>query len=78
MLKTFEEKRFVVNLLPRQMGKSTIVAAYLLHYAMFNSDKTVGILANKAATSREILSRIQRMYDHLPLWLQTGIREWNI
>lgn len=77
MLKTFDEKRFIINLLPRQMGKSTVVAAYLLHYAMFNAEKTIGILANKAATSREILSRIQRMYEHLPMWMQLGVKEWN-
>jgi hypothetical protein len=77
MLKAFEENRFVVNLLPRQMGKSTVVAAYLLHYAMFNPEKQIGILANKAATAREILSRIQRMYEHLPLWMQLGVKEWN-
>jgi hypothetical protein len=77
MLKVFDDDRFVINLLPRQMGKSTIVAAYLLHYAMFNREKTIGILANKAATSREILSRIQRMYEHLPMWMQLGVKEWN-
>lgn len=77
MLETFNENRFIINLLPRQMGKSTVVAAYLLHYAMFNSEKQIGILANKAATSREILSRIQRMYEHLPLWMQLGVKEWN-
>jgi hypothetical protein len=77
MLRAFTEKRFVVNLLPRQMGKSTVVAAFLLHYAIFTPDKAVGILANKAATSREILSRVQRMYENLPLWLQPGVKEWN-
>ena len=77
MLDVFDKNRYVINLLPRQMGKSTIVAAYLLHYAMFNAEKTIGILANKAATSREILSRIQRMYEHLPLWMQLGVKEWN-
>jgi hypothetical protein len=77
MLKIFDENRFVINLLPRQMGKSTVCGAYLLHYAMFNESKTVGILANKAATSREILSRIQRMYEHLPMWMQLGVKEWN-
>lgn len=77
MIKAFDERRFVVNLLPRQMGKTTIVAAYLLHYAIFNSDKSIGILANKASTSREILSRIKRMYENLPLWMQPGVKEWN-
>ena len=56
---------------------STVCGAYLLHYVMFNESKTVGILANKAATSREILSRVQRMYEHLPMWMQLGVKEWN-
>jgi len=77
MLKAFDEKRFVINLLPRQMGKSTVVAAYLLHYAIFTPEKAIGILANKAATAREILSRVQRMYENLPMWIQPGIKEWN-
>jgi len=77
MVKAFHENRFIVNLLPRQMGKSTIVAAYLLHYVLFNENKLVGLLANKAATSREILLRIKRMYENLPFWLQQGVTEWN-
>lgn len=77
MVKAFEDGRFVINLLPRQMGKSTIVAAYILWYSCFNSDKYVGLLANKAAVAREILSRIQRMYENLPFWLQPGLTEWN-
>jgi hypothetical protein len=77
MVDAFQNNRFVVNLLPRQMGKSTIVAAYILWYACFNKNKFIGLLANKAAVSREILSRIQRMYEHLPFWLQPGLKEWN-
>jgi len=77
MIKAYHEKRFVINLLPRQMGKSTAVAAYLMHYVIFNSEKTIGILANKAATAREILSRIKRMYENLPFWMQPGVKTWN-
>lgn len=77
MINTFNENRFVINLLPRQMGKTITVAAYLLHYAIFNKHKSIGILANKAATSREILSRIQRMLENLPFFLQPGVVEYN-
>ncbi|MFA7408418.1 MAG: terminase family protein [Anaerolineaceae bacterium] len=56
---------------------STVVAAFILHYALFNPEKTAAVLANKAVTSREILSRIQRMYENLPWWLQMGVKEWN-
>lgn len=77
MIKSFTENRFVINLLPRQMGKTITVAAFLLHYAIFNKHKSIGILANKAATSREILSRIQRMVENLPFFLQPGVVEYN-
>jgi len=76
ILDTIHANRFVINMLPRQMGKTTVVAAYLLHYLIFNSHKEIGILANKGATAREILSRIKMMYEHLPLWIQPGVDEW--
>lgn len=77
MVKTFDENRFAICLLPRQMGKTITVAAYLLHYAIFNSVKSIGILANKGATAREILSRLQRMIENLPFFLQPGVVEFN-
>jgi hypothetical protein len=67
----------VISMQPRQMGKTQTVAAYVLHYVLFNEHKTVAILANKAAASREILSRFQLMYEHLPKWLQQGVETWN-
>lgn len=56
---------------------STTTAACVLHYLLFQEYKTVAILANKAATAREILGRIQKMYEFLPLWMQVGITSWN-
>jgi len=69
--------RFILMKLPRQSGKSTTTAACVLHYLLFEPHKTVAILANKASTSREILGRIQMMYELLPLWLQQGVVTWN-
>ena len=67
----------VVSMQPRQMGKTQTVAAYILHYTLFQDHKTVAILANKAAAAREILSRYQLMYEMLPQWLQQGVTTWN-
>jgi hypothetical protein len=67
----------IISMQPRQMGKTQTVAAYILHYVLFNEHKTVAILANKAAAAREILSRFQLMYEHLPQWLQQGVTTWN-
>ena len=69
--------RKVISMQPRQMGKSQVVAGYILWYTLFQSNKTVAILANKAAAAREILFRYQLMYENLPLFLQQGIKTWN-
>ena len=53
------------------------MVSYILHYVLFNQNMNVAILANKAATARDILSRLQLAYEHLPKWLQQGILSWN-
>jgi len=77
MVKSFHDNRFNIAKLPRQSGKSTIVTAYLLWYVLFNPNVNVAILANKAATAREMLGRLQLSYENLPKWLQQGILQWN-
>ena len=77
MVNKFHENRFNIAKLPRQSGKSTIVTSYLLWYVLFNEEVNVAILANKAATSREMLGRLQKSYEHLPKWLQQGVVNWN-
>ena len=77
LIKTISENRNVIVKTGRQVGKSTTTLGWLLHYVLFNQSKTVGILANKAATARELLSRIQIAYQHLPKYLQQGLKEWN-
>lgn len=69
--------RRVISKQPRQMGKSQVVAAYILWYTLFNNNKQVAILAYKADAAMEILSRYQLMYENLPLWMQQGIKTWN-
>ena len=77
MVQKFHDNRFNIAKLPRQSGKSTIVTSYLLWYVLFNDNVNVAILANKAATAREMLQRLQLSYENLPKWLQQGILQWN-
>jgi len=77
MVGTFHNNRFTICKLPRQSGKSTVMVSYLLHYALFNASVNIAILANKAATARDLLSRLQLAYEHLPKWLQQGVMSWN-
>jgi len=77
MVKTFDENRFSVCKLPRQVGKTTTVGAYILWKALFTQEYNIAILANKRSQAIEILGRIQLMYEHLPKWMQQGVMEWN-
>jgi hypothetical protein len=77
LINNFHENRFNICKMPRQTGKSTTVVSYLLHYAIFNDSVNIGILANKAATARELLGRLQTAYENLPKWMQQGIMVWN-
>ena len=77
LIKNFHKHRFNICKMPRQTGKSTTVVSYLLHYAIFNDNVNIGILANKAATARDLLGRLQMAYENLPRWMQQGIVAWN-
>ena len=77
IVNTIHNDRFTICKLPRQSGKSTTLVSYILHYVLFNSNMNVAILANKAATARDILGRLQLAYENLPKWLQQGVVSWN-
>ena len=77
LINNFHSHRFNICKMPRQTGKSTTVVSYLLHYLIFNDSVNVGILANKAATARELLGRLATAYENLPKWMQQGVLVWN-
>ena len=77
LINNFHNNRFNICKMPRQTGKSTTVISYLLHYLIFNDSVNIGILANKAATARELLARLATAYENLPKWMQQGVLVWN-
>jgi hypothetical protein len=77
MIRSMQENRFNIIATARQAGKSTVTCAFVLWYIIFHGEKTVALLANKGETAREILGRVQLAYQHLPRWLQQGVKEWN-
>jgi hypothetical protein len=76
-VQTILNNRKVILMEGRQQGKTITSAACILWYTLFQENKTVAILANKATGAREVMHRYQGMYEELPLWLQQGIKEWN-
>ncbi|MCK5020159.1 MAG: terminase family protein [Candidatus Peribacteraceae bacterium] len=78
VLDVASNNRNVILKFPRQSGKSTVLASgFILHEILFREFNQWGILANKATTAREILSRVRRAYEHLPFFLQQGVKIWN-
>ena len=56
---------------------STTAVSFLLHYAIFNDNISIAILANKASTAKDLLGRLQVSFENLPNWMQQGIKSWN-
>lgn len=77
LLRLYQDNRFVLSLQSRQSGKTTVTAAFITWFGIFNQAKTIGILANKADQAQEILSRVQLGYESLPLFLQPGLQTYN-
>lgn len=76
VLASMKNRKLVINA-SRQCGKTSVATVIILHYALFNDNKKVALLANKADMAQEILSRIQLAYEYLPHWLKCGVSEWN-
>ena len=77
MVRTFHDNRFSIAKMPRQVGKTTTSAGYMLWCVLFQENFSIAILANKGNLAQDILSRIQYSFEYLPLWLQQGIVVWN-
>jgi hypothetical protein len=77
MFNAFNTNRFNIVLACRQSGKSISSVAYLLWFAIFHTEKTIAVMANKGATAREMLGRITLMLENLPFFLQPGCKALN-
>ena len=72
-------KQHAIVLASRQIGKSVVCRIILLHFVLFNRDKTAAILANKEKTAHKLMKEFKDSYMQLPMWLQQGVVEggWN-
>ena len=77
IIKSIHENRYTVVCTSRQAGKTSAFAAYILHHILFNKQQNIAIVANKGDIAKEILSRIKLAYEHLPMFLQQGVKQWN-
>lgn len=77
LIDTYHANRFCIALLPRQTGKSTTAAGYLLWYAMFVPDSTILVAAHKYLGAQEIMQRIRYAYENVPDHVRAGVVSYN-
>jgi hypothetical protein len=77
LVDTYHNYRYSISLMPRQTGKTTTAAGYLLWYSMFVPDSTVLVAAHKYAGSQEIMQRIRFAYEHCPDHIRAGVVSYN-
>ena len=77
MVQNFIYHRFNIVLASRQIGKSTSFELFVCWYILFNNDKNIALLANKASNSEDLLRKIKNAYELLPKWMQQGVKRWN-
>lgn len=77
LLHNYHNYRKSINMLSRQMGKSTVAGGYLLWYAMFIPDSTILVASNKFEGAQEIMGRIRYAYESMPDHIRSGVRTYN-
>lgn len=63
---------------PRQAGKSATTAVWLTWLFLFKEQINIGICANRGSTATDFLANVKNIYTCLPIWLQQGIKVWNV
>jgi hypothetical protein len=77
LIDTYHNYRYSIALMPRQSGKTTSAAGYLLWYAMFVPDSTILIAAHKYTGAQEIMQRIRYAYENCPMHIKAGVTTYN-
>jgi hypothetical protein len=75
MLKEFSNNKMISIMTSRQMNKEWVMAIFILHYVINNTDKSVVI--SSINNSGNLLDKIKHLYSTLPFFVKPGLRNWN-
>jgi hypothetical protein len=70
LLEDFNDYRFNVTLKARQLGISTITAAYIVWMMLFHRDKNVLVIATKFQTAANLVKKVKSIMQNVPPWLR--------
>ena len=77
VLTLFQNNDYSAILKSRQLGISTLTAGYSLWLMTFHKDRNVLALATTQATARNLVTKVQFMWENLPSWLKVDSVENN-
>jgi len=76
-LQDFVDNQLNIVLKSRQMGISTLTAAYSLWLMTFHNDKNILCISITQETAKEIVTKVRFANDNLPSWLKVPCIEDN-
>lgn len=77
VLGLFKDNPYSIILKSRQLGISTLTAAFSLWMMLFHKDKNVLCIATKQETAKNMVTKVKFMYENLPSWLKIDNIENN-
>ena len=77
VLKVFQTNDYTAILKSRQLGISTLASGYSLWLMTFHKDRNILALATTQATARNLVTKVQFMWENLPSWLKVDAVENN-
>lgn len=77
LLRDYENYTRIINMQPRQNGKSSTTSFFILYSIIFGKELSFGLAANKLDMSIELLDKVKEGFQSLPLWMQVGVKIWN-
>jgi hypothetical protein len=69
-LKNYEDYRFNIVLKARQLGLSTVTAAYVVWMMLFHKEKNVLVLATKFGTAANLVKKVKTILKNCPDWIK--------
>ena len=70
LVNDFTDHRFNIILKARQLGISTISAAYVVWLMLFHREKNVLVIATKFGTASNLVKKVKNILKNIPEWLQ--------
>lgn len=74
-VREFVKHRFNVILKSRQLGLSTVTAAFAVWMALFHKEKNILIIATKLKTAINFIKKVKTILNSLPVWLKISSYE---